>query len=80
MQYEDNAISSDSALFLGDPLLIFEPVTDEFVLNIINSAPAKSCELDPFPTTLLYENLTSSCRPSRTLSTHLSPLALYHTI
>ena len=24
---------------------------------IINSASAKSCELDPIPTTLLYENL-----------------------
>ena len=27
------------------------------VLKIINSASAKSCELDPIPTTLLYENL-----------------------
>ena len=32
-------------------------MTDEFVLKIINSAPAKSCELDSIPTTLLYENL-----------------------
>ena len=31
--------------------------TDEFVWKIINSASAKSCELDPIPTTLLYENL-----------------------
>ena len=36
--------------------------------------------LIPFPTTLLYETLTSSCRPSRTSSTHLLPLALYHVI
>ena len=43
--------------FTGNHLLTFEPVTDEFVLRIINSAPAKSCELDPNPTTLLYENL-----------------------
>ena len=42
--------------FAGNPLLTFEPVTDKFVLKIINSAPAKSCELDPIPTTLLYEN------------------------
>ena len=42
--------------FAGNPLLTFEPVTDEFVLKIINSASAKSCELDPIPTTLLYEN------------------------
>ena len=43
--------------FAGNPLLTFEPVADEFVLKIINSASAKSCELDPIPTTLLYENL-----------------------
>ena len=30
---------------------------DKFVLKIINSASAKSYELDPIPTTLLYENL-----------------------
>ena len=38
-------------------MLTFESVTDEFVLKIINSASAKSCELDPIPTTLLYDNL-----------------------
>ena len=38
-------------------MLTFEPVTDKFVLKIINSAPAKSCKLDPIPTMLLYENL-----------------------
>ena len=43
--------------FAGNPLLTFESVTDEFVLKIINSAYTKSCELDPIPTTLLYENL-----------------------
>ena len=37
--------------FAGNPLLTFEPVTDEFVLKMINSAPVKSCELDPIPTT-----------------------------
>ena len=31
--------------------------TDEFVLKIINSAPAKTCELDSITTTLLCENL-----------------------
>jgi len=41
----------------GNPLLTFEPVTDEFFLTIINSASAKSCKLDPIPTTLLYEKL-----------------------
>ena len=36
--------------------LTFQPVTDEFVLKIINSAPDKSCELNPIPTTRPYEN------------------------
>ena len=38
-------------------MLTFESVTDEFVLKIINIVSAKSCELDPIPTTLLYESL-----------------------
>ena len=38
-------------------MLTFELVTDEFALKIISSASAKSCELDPIPITLLYENL-----------------------
>ena len=42
--------------FTRNPLLNFEPVTDKFDLKIINSAPAKSFELDPIPNTLLYEN------------------------
>ena len=41
----------------GNPLLTFEPVTDEFVLKIISNASAKPCELNPIPTTFLYENL-----------------------
>ena len=32
-------------------------VTDDFVLKMIKSTPVKSCELDPIPTTLLYDNL-----------------------
>ena len=52
-----NPAACPGTSFAGNPLLTFEPVTDEFVFKIINSASAKSCELDPIPTTLLYENL-----------------------
>ena len=52
-----NPTACPDTSFAGNPLLNFEAVTDEFVLKIINSASAKSCELDPIPTTLLYENL-----------------------
>ncbi|WP_419615719.1 reverse transcriptase family protein [Thiolapillus sp.] len=52
-----NPTVSSVASFTGDPLQTFDPVTDDFVLKIIKSTPAKSCELDPIPTTLLYDNL-----------------------
>ena len=51
-----NPTACPNTSFTGNSLPTFEPVTDEFVFKIINSAPAKSCELDPIPTTLLYEN------------------------
>ena len=52
-----NPTACPDTSFAGNPLLTSESVTDEFVLKRINSASAKSCELDPIPTTLLYENL-----------------------
>ena len=52
-----NPTACPNTSFAGNPLLTFEPVTNEVVLKIINSASAKSYELDPIPTTLLYENL-----------------------
>ena len=52
-----NPTACPDTSFAGNPLLTFESVTDEFVLKIINSASTKPCELDPVPTTLLYENL-----------------------
>ena len=52
-----NPTACPDTSFAGNPLLSFESVTNEFVLKIISSGSAKSCELDPIPTTLLYENL-----------------------
>ena len=52
-----NPTACPDTSFAGIPLLTFESVTNEFVLKIINSVSAKSCELDPIPTTLLYENI-----------------------
>ena len=52
-----NPTACPGTAFAGNPLLTFESLTDEFVLKIINSTPAKSCERDPIPTMLLYENL-----------------------
>ena len=75
-----NPTACPDTSFAGNPLLTFEPVTDEFVLKIINSVSAKSCELDPIPTTFLYENLDILLPTITKSSTHLLPLALYHVI
>ena len=47
-----NPAACPDTSFTENPLLTFEPVTDEFVLEIISSAPTKSCEIDPIPITL----------------------------
>ena len=61
-----NQIACPDTSFAGNPLLTFEPVTDETVLKT-----NQQC---------ICQVLTSSCRPTRTSSTHLLPLALYHVI
>ena len=56
-----------------------ETVTPRPRLKIINSALPSLVNSIPFPPRFM-KTLTSSCRPSRTSSTHLLPLALYHVI
>ena len=47
----------DKATYSGKLLQTFTPVTEEFVLEILQKTVPKSCDLDPIPTNLLYENL-----------------------
>jgi hypothetical protein len=48
---------SDPPTFRGTTCESFTPVTEDFVLSILKSMSPKSCELDPLPTSLLYEHL-----------------------
>ena len=41
----------------GKLLQTFTPVTEQFVSEILQKTVPKSCDLDPIPTELLYENL-----------------------
>jgi hypothetical protein len=43
--------------YSGSLLEAFTPVSEQIVLEIIKNTTPKSCELDPLPTKLLYENL-----------------------
>ena len=43
--------------YQGSTIKDFKPVTEDEVRKIIKSSPAKSCSLDPIPTTLLYQCL-----------------------
>ena len=49
--------SDESVVYSGKHFESFSPVSEQTVLEILKETAAKSCELDPIPTTLLYENL-----------------------
>ena len=57
--------------FSGIPLLQFEPVSTDFVEDIIKKSPTKSCTLDPVPTWLLKQ-CTEELVPVLTTITNLS--------
>lgn len=48
---------SDASVYRGNLLEAFVPVTEESVRSILKNTVPKSCELDPIPTHLLYDNL-----------------------
>ena len=45
--------------FHGDTLSVFRPVSDDDVRRLLRNTSPKSCELDPLPTTLLYDFIES---------------------
>ena len=47
----------DKTTYSGKLLQTFTPVTEQFVSEILQKTVPKSCDLDPIPTELLYENL-----------------------
>ena len=49
--------------FLGQCLSEFNPVSEENVKNIIMSSNAKSCNLDPIPTSILRQNIDILIEP-----------------
>ena len=51
----ETACMSSDIEFSGEHFSEFAPVSDRELLKIINSAPTKSCELDPLPTFLLKQ-------------------------
>jgi exonuclease III len=53
----DPATLPVTSAFSGTFLDCFTPVSEQFVLNILKNTAPKSCELDPIPTKLLYDNL-----------------------
>ena len=50
-------VAMDKTTYSGKLLQTFTPVTEQFVSEILQKTVPKSCDLDPIPTELLYENL-----------------------
>ena len=42
---------------IATPFVQFSPVSEKEVHNILEKTAQKTCELDPLPTSLLYENI-----------------------
>ena len=58
-QNRDNTLSPRVPTVAPDiatPLAQFSPVSEKEVHNILKKTAQKTCELDPLPTSLLYEN------------------------
>ena len=47
----------DKTTYSGKLLQTFTPLTEQFVSEILQKTVPISCDLDPIPTELLYENL-----------------------
>ena len=43
--------------FGGSPLTVFSPVSERYVMDVLKKSAPKTCDLDPLPTSLLYEML-----------------------
>jgi hypothetical protein len=60
-----NSITCDSSMpviqppFVSSSLTTFEPVTSDEVTKLITSSPNKSCDLDPIPTSLVKQEVSS---------------------
>ena len=50
-------LAIDKTTYSGKLLQTFTPVTEQFVSEILQKTVPRSCDLDPIPTELLYENL-----------------------
>ena len=53
----DRPIPTNPVEFSGTAFAEFQLVTDDFVKTIVQEMPQKSCDLDPIPTSVLYNCL-----------------------
>ena len=53
----NSTVAIDKTTYSGKLLQTFTPVTEQFVSEILQKSIPRSCDLDPIPTELLYENL-----------------------
>ena len=53
----DRPIPTNSVEFSGTAFAEFQLVTEDFVKTVVQEMPKKSCDLDPIPTSVLYDCL-----------------------
>ena len=53
----DKPIPTNPVKFSGTVFVEFQLVTEDFVKTVVQEMPQKSCDLDPMPTSVLYDCL-----------------------
>ena len=51
----DRPIPTNPVEFFGTAFAEFQLVTEDFVKTVVQEMPKKSCDLDPIPTSVLYD-------------------------
>ena len=81
----DSQQSFCEPIFSGNTLNEFNSLSPDYIRNLILSSPAKSCSLDPIPSSLLFENIDFlidciSCIINESLVSGSVPECLKHAI
>ena len=53
----DRPVNASPVVFSGTAFVEFQLVTEDFVETVVQEMPQKSCDLDPIPTSVLYDCL-----------------------
>ena len=81
----DRSVPTNPVEFSGTAFTEFQLVTEDLVKTVVQKMPKKSCDLDPIPTTILYDCLDKiipivTCIMNKSLSSGIVPQCFKHAL